>query len=210
MAEPTGSHPGVHHAPADPACSWPIRAGARRHTTPRAHPGRGSAAQTSRTPSRPGFDGTQLQEPIQAEARRRTNPEAHPGRGSAAQTSRSPSNPGLDGEPIQEPIQAEARRRTYPGAHLGRGSAARTSRSTCHATFSHRCKNFANFQGHARRARAARGPLTPAPGCPKVSAMHVQGGSLCTPGHTHGEGAWSSSKMFSAGNQFQGCRKSIT
>jgi hypothetical protein len=90
-------HTGVHHAPAGPACSWPIQAGARRHTNTGAHPGRGSAAHKSRSPSRPGLDGAPIQKPIPAGTRRHTHPGAHPGRGSAAHPSRSPSRPGLDG-----------------------------------------------------------------------------------------------------------------
>ena len=75
------SHTGVHHAP---ACSWPISAGARRHTHPAAHPGRGSTAHNSRSPSTPGLDGAPIQEHIQAGARRHKTPGAHPGRGSTA------------------------------------------------------------------------------------------------------------------------------
>ena len=109
------SHTGVHHAP---ACSWPISAGARRHTHPAAHPGRGSTAHNSRSPSTPGLDGAPIQEHIQAGARRHKTPGAHPARGSAAHNSKSPSRPGLDGTKLQEPIPAEARRqksaRTLP------------------------------------------------------------------------------------------------
>ena len=74
------SRPGLDGTPIQP----PIQAGARRRTTPGAHPRRGSTAHQSRSTSRPGLDGTKLQEPIQPGARRRTTPRAHPGRGSTA------------------------------------------------------------------------------------------------------------------------------